>query len=362
MHKDKYITAVMQPWRFNSYQIVPVEDEEYFDNYIELSEHTTYAIVDKWNPFSEAQLSRFRAIYMCLVIFESEEEFELAMNSVKPKKRYEWKQFAVGTERSIELNSAGDARFSPLFMRNNGISIEEYYQLYCKGWKYAGYDNWKDVKGFEPLEFIPITNNWTREEVEEDKDFLYIFTDNLTRRSGRNRIEGGWYLQQFGSTDLFYPNVTQAVIRGLDNAFPITTMKDCYKKQLDNINVCDKVWNSEIELIQKALQSGRFKGVKFSAQHPFGQGKYSHLPPKLFKLLSNKLATIGIDNYHQKPKILEFEQMVINGYKNYFYKNHSMLYELAVLGKDNVFTERYATTNNTQVRYYCDILNEYFNL
>lgn len=361
-NKKGYIIAVTQPWRFHDYKIIEVRENEPFDNYIVSSPTTEYALVDTWDEFSESRLARFRCRYPCLIIFKNIEEYKTAMNHVKPTKKYEWKRFSEYVEPHIELNSAGDARYSPLFMKINNVSIEEYYQLYCKGWKYAGIDNWKDAKSLEPLQFIPVTHRWTREEVERDKDFLYIFTDNLMRRSGNNRIERGWYLQQFGSTDLFYPNTTQAVIRGLDNAFPISTMKDCYKTQLENINVCDKVWDSEIDLIQKALQSRRFKGIKFSAQHPFGQGVYSNFSEELSTLINLKLKKIGIDNLNCRPLVKNFEEMVKNGYRNYFFKNPSMFYELAVLGKTHVFTERFATTNNTQVRYYCELLNEYYNL
>lgn len=357
--------ALMQPWRFKDYKVVKIPEGDLFDDYINLSPDKTYGIIDTFKELSESILSRYRSIFPVLVHFRNEEEANNALESVNPKEKYSWKRFPEPYEKSIELNSAGDARFSPLFMKlEKTYSLESFYQLCCKGWKYAGYSEWKEVKGFPPLEIIGV-DNFTRESVELDKDYIYLFTDNLLRTSGKNEITDGWYKKRFSPyKKIFYPTMTQAVIRGLENAFPITTMKDCYKTQLDDSMLYEmkRIWGMEMELIRSALRSGEYKGIKFSRQQVFGQGKYSHLTPSLQQELNFKLKSIGIDNENCKSMTVNPEIAMKIAYKRYFRKNLNMLYELAVLGKDNVFTERFATTNNTQVRYYCEILNEYYNL
>lgn len=47
-------------------------------------------------------------------------------------------------------------------------------------------------------------------------------------------------------------------------------------------------------------------------------------------------------------------------YWEYFRNNPSVLYELAVLGIDHVFTDLHATSSNTQARAYSEILNQLF--
>ena len=77
------------------------------------------------------------------------------------------------------------------------------------------------------IEIIPLTSLFTRKSVEKDTDYIYLFTDNSGRTSGNNIIQDGWYLEKYGKNKILrYPTMTQAVIRGLENAFPITTMVD----------------------------------------------------------------------------------------------------------------------------------------
>ena len=66
---------------------------------------------------------------------------------------------------------------------------------------------------------------YTRKNVREDKDSMYIFTDNTDRDSGKGVISNdSWYSQKYGCGHHF-PTVTSAVIRGLDNARPISTQR-----------------------------------------------------------------------------------------------------------------------------------------
>lgn len=68
-----------------------------------------------------------------------------------------------------------------------------------------------------------------RVAVEADKKNQYIFTENLDRTSGTNPIKKS---NNIVIDQLYfrkkYPTVSQAVIRGLYNAYPITTKKGQY--------------------------------------------------------------------------------------------------------------------------------------
>lgn len=62
-----------------------------------------------------------------------------------------------------------------------------------------------------------------------DPNAMYIFTENLDRTSGNNLItKSGNPIIDSLYLGKFYPTVTQAVVRGLPNAYPITTK---YKEQ-----------------------------------------------------------------------------------------------------------------------------------
>lgn len=64
---------------------------------------------------------------------------------------------------------------------------------------------------------------YVRAEIEKDTENMYIFTDNTDRDSGHGTISpDSWYSKKYGEGK-HYPTMTSAIIRGLDNAYPITT-------------------------------------------------------------------------------------------------------------------------------------------
>ena len=67
----------------------------------------------------------------------------------------------------------------------------------------------------------------TRKQAKENKTAIYVFTDNGDRTSGKRRVpDESEYAKRFGKTGLMHPQAqTSAILRGLDNAFPITTQK-----------------------------------------------------------------------------------------------------------------------------------------
>ena len=85
------------------------------------------------------------------------------------------------------------------------------------------------------------TKPYTRKEVEQDTTSMYIFTDNTDRDSGKTPIPNdSWYSKKYGEGKHF-PTMTTALIRGLNNAYPITTQR-WYNKEHKGIN---GRWNDE---------------------------------------------------------------------------------------------------------------------
>lgn len=162
------------------------------------------------------------------------------------------------------------------------------------------------------IKVIPLdkSQRFTRESVKKDTDYIYLFTDNAARTSGNNLVDpNSWYADAYGKNSKF-PTKTQAVIRGLNNAFPITTMIDDKGTQWtdDKFNEFTKEINHEIRQIQESILDEGFKGIKFSAEMPFGKGAISNMKetaPKIWNYLNEKLKEIGIDNTSDKPKAEE---------------------------------------------------------
>lgn len=150
---------------------------------------------------------------------------------------------------------------------------------------------------------IALTKPFSRESVTDDSDYIYLFTDNAKRTSGSNTITANsWYVKKYGRQN--FPGSTQAVIRGLDNAFPITTMVDNKRTQWNDkyFDKYKKIIDDEIATIKSQLP--KFKGIKYSSAMQFGAGKISNMKntaPKVWAYLNKKLLEIGIDNVNLKP-------------------------------------------------------------
>jgi len=145
---------------------------------------------------------------------------------------------------------------------------------------------------------LPVSKKFTRSSVTADTEYLYLFTDNAGRTSGKGKIDpNSTYAKEFGAGSR-YPSMTQAVIRGLDNSAPITTMVDDKRTQWteDRFDEFKDIIDKEFEYIETKMKSGNYKGIKFSDQKPFGQGTYSKLPNNLQRYLDSKLLEIGIVN------------------------------------------------------------------
>lgn len=191
---------------------------------------------------------------------------------------------------------------------------------------------------------------WTREEAEKDANSLYIFTDNTNRTSGVRKIDNdSWYAQKYGK-DLKYPTQTQAVLRGLDNAYPIST-QHWYnpKKKLTrekgnwqdaDINEFKNVIDSEIEDIKQAWNTGRYDRI-FVGEHILNGGISNitkERTPILYKYLFDKLVELNKyvndpNNNHQKEYKEKIQQ--IQNLTECSYEDAQNLYNKGLRNKIN---------------------------
>lgn len=142
---------------------------------------------------------------------------------------------------------------------------------------------------------------YTRKMVSEDKDSMYIFTDNTDRDSGKSLIpNSSWYSKKYGHGK-HYPSMTTAIIRGLDNAYPITT-QHWYNTQYkgingrwtdDDIDEFKIVIDDDFEEIYKNVE--RFNRIVFPIGGIFNS-KISAISkertPKLYEYLMMKCKTL----------------------------------------------------------------------
>ena len=156
---------------------------------------------------------------------------------------------------------------------------------------------------------------WTRDEVASDPRTLYIFTDNTDRTLGGEDINDGWYAEKYGKGGFgSVNNPTSAVIRGLPNAAPISTMKWFYREH--GVSVQEARWvdadleefktviDDEIEQIKRLWDSGNFDSIELPHNGIFGRSikedrdrSISRLTPtrtpKLYQYLNKKLQELS---------------------------------------------------------------------
>lgn len=169
---------------------------------------------------------------------------------------------------------------------------------------------------------------WTRDEVESDPRTLYIFTDNTDRTSGGEEIGDGWYAEKYGKGGFgTVNNPTSAVIRGLPNAAPISTMKWFYREHGVSVEQArwtdsdleefKKVIDDEIEQIKQLWDSGNFDSIELPQNGIFGKSIKSDKDrgiarltatrtPKLYQYLNKKLQELS-EYVQDAKKAKEYE-------------------------------------------------------
>lgn len=164
------------------------------------------------------------------------------------------------------------------------------------------------------IPIIILDSNYTRLSVESDIKNMYLFTDNVERTSKPSALESNvdknlWYYKKyknltnkpihFGTIN----NPTSAVIRGLNNAYPISTMSAYgVNWKTNEFNQFISIIDDEIDQIKKDIHL--FNSLKIG-NYRIGQGgRFARIPNQLQNYLDNKLIEIGIDNRGSFPKLI----------------------------------------------------------
>lgn len=171
------------------------------------------------------------------------------------------------------------------------------------------------------IEYHP--GNWTRQEVNDNPDVLYIFGDNTNRTSGNNPISNdSKYARTYGLGKMF-PNTTAAVIRGMDNAMPVSTQhwydpttgrtRDAGRWNDSDIEDFKKVIDAEFQAIKDEWDTGKYRKI-YLPSTGLSNGKISHITeartPVLFKYLYDKTVDLAkyISTEHKDTHNVSYEQ------------------------------------------------------
>ena len=154
------------------------------------------------------------------------------------------------------------------------------------------------------IEYHP--GNWTRQEVNDNPDVLYVFGDNTNRTSGSNPISNdSKYARTYGLGKMF-PNATAAIIRGMDNAMPVSTQhwydpttsrtRDAGRWNDSDIDDFKKIIDAEFQAIKDEWDTGKYRKI-YLPSTGLSNGKISQITeartPVLFKYLYDKTADLA---------------------------------------------------------------------
>jgi hypothetical protein len=176
---------------------------------------------------------------------------------------------------------------------------------------------------------VPNTPRFKRNVVMKDKEYIYLFSDNAKRTSVTSGtgipLNASWYEEKYGKYR--FPRKSQARIRGIHNAYPITTLYNEYHDQWSdkNFEQFKIIIDDDISQLLNALQQGGYKGIKI-LDKMFGDEPLSamrHVAPKCFKYLNEKLQEVNINNMSLKPRRLD--PMSNSGRNFKFNTDHSKL-------------------------------------
>lgn len=171
------------------------------------------------------------------------------------------------------------------------------------------------------IEYHP--GNWTRQEVNDNPDVLYVFGDNTNRTSGSNPISNdSKYARAYGLGKMF-PNATAAIIRGMDNAMPVSTQhwydpttgrtRDAGRWNDSDIEEFKKVIDAEFQAIKDEWDTGKYRKI-YLPSTGLSNGKISQITeartPQLFKYLYDKTVDLAkyVSTEHKDTHNVSFEQ------------------------------------------------------
>ena len=157
-----------------------------------------------------------------------------------------------------------------------------------------------------------IWDRWERDDAKGWSKVLLVFTDNTDRTSGSNDIDpNSWYAKEYGE-GLKYPTQTAAVVRGLDNARPLSTQRWYHEGAKgaagrwtdEDFDEFKKVIDKEIADILAEWNTGKYETIWFPRGGVFNT-KISNISrertPKLHRYLQEKLVELvenvdGVNN------------------------------------------------------------------
>lgn len=171
------------------------------------------------------------------------------------------------------------------------------------------------------IEYHP--GNWTRQEVNDNPDVLYVFGDNTNRTSGRNPISNdSKYARTYGLGKMF-PNTTAATIRGMDNAMPVSTQhwydpttgrtRDAGRWNDSDIDDFKKIIDAEFQAIKDEWDTGKYRKI-YLPSTGLSNGKISQITeartPVLFKYLYDKTVDLAkyVSTEHKDTHNVSYEQ------------------------------------------------------
>lgn len=171
------------------------------------------------------------------------------------------------------------------------------------------------------IEYHP--GNWTRQEVNDNPDVLYVFGDNTNRTSGSNPISNdSKYARTYGLGKMF-PNATAAIIRGMDNAMPVSTQhwydpstgrtRDSGRWNDSDIDDFKKIIDSEFQAIKDEWDTGKYRKI-YLPSTGLSNGKISQITeartPVLFKYLYDKTVDLAkyVSTEHKDTHNVSYEQ------------------------------------------------------
>lgn len=165
--------------------------------------------------------------------------------------------------------------------------------------------------------------NWTRQEVSDNPDVLYVFGDNTNRTSGSNPISNdSKYARTYGLGKMF-PNTTAAIIRGMDNAMPVSTQhwydpttgrtRDAGRWNDSDIDDFKKIIDAEFQTIKDEWDTGKYRKI-YLPSTGLSNGKISQITeartPVLFKYLYDKTVDLAkyVSTEHKDTHNVSYEQ------------------------------------------------------
>ena len=192
----------------------------------------------------------------------------------------------------------------------------------------------------EPIKYV---GTWSRASAANDSRTLYIFTDNTDRDSGNSLIDpDSSYAKKYGKNK-HYPKQTQAVIRGLPNAMPLSTQRWYHEGHKgvsgrwtdDAFDEFKKTIDAEIEDIKSEWLSGKYDRVAFGSEDGLFNTKISNISkervPKIYDYLTKKYNELKefineheqVSEVEEDNKITKTNGVVSIKHKQYGWSNNN---------------------------------------